>query len=166
MSIIGNLRSLSDDDLTILLEQPDNIAAYLYEDDSGFGPHGDIDIDKAWHGLHFLLCGSATRDDWPFAFLVNWGRPIGDEDVGYGPARGFFSGEVKQISEALNQLDHARLETRFDPETMAREEIYPMIWAPEEARESLEYLLGYFDSMRGFINATAEADGGLLVYLS
>ena len=45
--------------------------------DSGDGPEPapldpdrTIDIDKAWHGLHFLLTGTADEGDEPACFLV------------------------------------------------------------------------------------------------
>ncbi len=46
-----------------------------------------MDIDKAWHGLHFIFTGSDWSGGFPEGFLVTCGKAVGDVDVGYGPAR-------------------------------------------------------------------------------
>jgi hypothetical protein len=40
----------------------------------------EVDLDKAWHGLHFLFTDSAWEGDEPGCFLVRGGQEIGDED--------------------------------------------------------------------------------------
>jgi len=46
-----------------------------------------LDIDKAWHSIHFLLTGAA----WEADGLIFGGTEIGEDgdDWGYGPPRGF-----------------------------------------------------------------------------
>jgi hypothetical protein len=177
MSMIGNLRRLRDADLARLLTSPELIGDYLHgdppeleeaeEDAQGFGPYADIDIDKAWHGLHFLLTGDAWGGSFPWSFLIDGGTQVGDVDVGYGPARGFRSSEVKQIADALNSVDPAALAGRFDPEKMARAEVYPGIWDREEDEaENLQYLMNAFEAVRDFITGAAEVDEALLIHLN
>src|SRR5688500_6275073 len=36
------------------------------------------DLDKAWHGIHYLLTGTAWEGAEPLNFLVAGGRPVGD----------------------------------------------------------------------------------------
>ena len=55
-------------------------------------------LDKSWHGIHFLLTGSAEGVRPPVDFILMGGREIGDLDLGYGPARAFTSAETKQIA--------------------------------------------------------------------
>src|SRR5687767_14577361 len=45
------------------------------------------DLDKAWHGIHYLLTGTAAEGGKPLDFLVSGGREVGNVDIGYGPAR-------------------------------------------------------------------------------
>jgi hypothetical protein len=132
MSMIGNLARITDEQLQGLYQRPAAIHEMLYPDvqiakparqgffsrllgrkalgqkivSAGGLQNGDqIDLDKAWHTLHFLFTGSAWDGEFPHGFLVSCGRPVGDVDVGYGPARGFTSAEVAQISAYLGSLD-------------------------------------------------------------
>ncbi len=165
--MIGNLRRLSDDDLKKLLAKPARIADYLYEDDDGFGPYVDMDVDKAWSGLNFLLTGDVGPGAFPLGFLVAGGTSIGDEDVGYGPARGFSNAQVKQIAEALKGLDRNALMAKYDPAQMASKGVYPAIWKrQEDTVRNFESLLEHFDEMREFIKSAAGAGQAMVVYLS
>jgi len=168
MSMIGNLRRLSDSDLKRLFSSPQMIASYLYaEEPEGFGPHADIDIDKAWHGVHFLLTGDPEGGDFPLCFLVSGGTAIGEDDVGYGPARGFRSSEVKEIAAALNTLDRNMLAARFNWQKMARAKIYPDIWSRrDEEAGNREYLLDAFEAVRDFVTGAAEAGEAVIIYLN
>ena len=176
MSMIGNLRQLSDSDLKRLFSSPQMISSYLYTDEDeegeereepeGFGPYADIDIDKAWHGVHFLLTGDPEGGDFPLCFLVSGGTAIGEDDVGYGPARGFRSSEVKEIAAALKTLDRNMLAARFNWQKMARAKIYPDIWSRDEEAGNREYLLDAFEAVRDFVTGAAEAGEAVIVYLN
>src|SRR5688572_4637046 len=111
MSMIGNFLLVSDDELSKLLASPTLVHGLIdsaYEDRrSDF-----VDVDKAWHCLHFLLTGTAWEGDPPLNFIVAGGSEVGDEDVGYGPARGFSSPEVRAIADALDGIDHTVLARR------------------------------------------------------
>ena len=54
MSMIGNFRRVPDARLLALLEDPESVVDFLEE--QGFS---DLDVDKAWHGLHYLFTGTA-----------------------------------------------------------------------------------------------------------
>jgi len=128
-------------------------------------PFVDLDIDKAWHGIHFPLTGSAEPADLPGASSTQAGNEI-DEGCGYGPARGFTRSEVKQIAEMLAAADEATLRSRYDPHVMTRDEVYPSdIWErrpPED--DPLGYLIEYYIMLRKFIMDAAQADEALLAY--
>ncbi|HSJ03860.1 MAG TPA: YfbM family protein [Verrucomicrobium sp.] len=83
-----------------------------------------MDIDKAWHVLHFLFTGAAWEADFPEGFLATCGTPVGDVDVGYGPARSFSPKEVKQIASFLTGLREGELRGRMDFKKMTELEIY------------------------------------------
>jgi len=51
-------------------------------------PGHSVSLDKAWHGLHYLLCGALEPAPGPLGQAVFGGTEIG-EDPGYGPARYF-----------------------------------------------------------------------------
>ena len=131
-------------------------------------PEGDhMDLDKSWHGLHFLFTGSDWEGDFPQGFIVTGGEPVGDEDVGYGPARSFTPDEVEKIAAFLETQNEDELRKRLDPEKMTELEIYPGIWAQvTDMGEEWEYLAENFRSMKQFVREAAAKRMALLVYLN
>lgn len=166
MSMNGNFKALSDQELDALLADPSRVEQLLYA--SFFGGssngHDDLEIDKAWHGIHFLLTGTAWESSLPLGFIVAGGVEVGD-DLGYGPARALRSEDVLKIETALEPLKTEELRQRFDADRMTELEIYPFGWSQDPDGE-LEYLLEFYTEMRAFVRRTAERRHGLLVYLS
>ena len=127
----------------------------------------NVDLDKAWHGIHYLLTGTAWEGDKPLNFLVAGGRPVGDIDVGYGPARVLSAAETRAAHEALTQLSDEDLRGRFDPGDMTSKEIYPEIWdRPPEEDDTLSYVLEHVGTLREFLAQAVEQRQGLVVHLT
>jgi hypothetical protein len=120
------------------------------------------ELDKAWHGIHWLLTGSAGEAPLPLGFLLG-GRPVGDVDVGYGPARALAAAEVRAVQTALAARDDASLRSRFDPAALAAAGVYPDIW--DEGDEAWEYLAGNLASLRACVDRAAARGHGLLAWL-
>jgi hypothetical protein len=130
------------------------------------GEVSDTDLDKAWHGIHFLLTGSDWGGDPPLNFLVAGGTPVGDIDVGYGPARVFRSTEVAEIHKALGGLQEDDLRKRFQPDVMMKKDIYPTIWDRDpKDDDALGYLLEYFAVLKKFVSDAADKGLGIVVTL-
>lgn len=126
----------------------------------------ETDLDKAWHGIHYLLTGTAWEGTEPLNFILCGGTPVGDVDVGYGPARVFRSDDVKKIADALSGLDDSTLREQFDPEEMMSLEIYPEIWdrAPEDD-DTLGYCIEYVADLRRFLSDAARKSMGIALYV-
>jgi hypothetical protein len=126
----------------------------------------EIDIDKAWHGLHFLFTGTAWEGELPASFLLRGGEELGgDEEIGQGPPLAYRPEKVREIAAFLNGLSKSELEQRFDPAKMTKLEIYPeTIWTRD--KNSSEYLLASFDSLKDFVNTAMRNGEGLIVYLT
>jgi hypothetical protein len=131
------------------------------------GEGESTDLDKSWHGIHYLLTGTAWEGDEPLNFLVAGGRPVGDIDVGYGPARVLSSAETRVAHHALARLTEDDLRARFNPADMMKKEVYPEIWdrSPEED-DTLGYLLEYVETLKSFLAQAVERNQGLVVYLN
>ena len=129
---------------------------------------GDLgDLDKSWHGIHYLLTGKADESGTPLEFLVAGGTLVGDEDVGYGPPRVFTSAETRGIATALAAVGDDELRSRFAPDAMMRAEIYPEIWDRDaKDDDTLGYLMEYVAVLRGAITTVTSRGHGLLVVLS
>lgn len=131
------------------------------------GENRSIDLDKAWHGIHYLLTHSEWKADPPLNFITCGGRVVGNIEVGYGTARALTSTEIKQINETFKSIDHQYLKKRFNPQDMMKKKIYPEIWNRNaEDDDTLSYCIEYFDILKQFILETAENKMGLLVYLT
>lgn len=129
-----------------LLADPDGIEELLESDDD----ISSVDLDKAWHGLHWLL----VRSDAPLEEAVFGGEELG-EDLGYGPSRLLLPNRVKHVASGLASLEADQLRTRLDRGAMSRDEVYPMIWDEEDIFEN--YLAPAFAQLRDFYAAAAAA---------
>jgi len=189
MSMIGNFRTTSDADIDELLERPKRIELMLYGEyiteksrkkglfsflkkkethPDNWRPRdqGDeFDVDKAWHGIHYLLTGSAWEGSGPEAFIVVGGMEIGDVDVGYGPARAFKSKEVREIADKLRGIEKEALMKACDKKKFFKNEIYPEIW-DEKPESCFGYVLEYFEDLKRFVVKAAENGKALIVYIN
>lgn len=129
------------------------------------GPTTDCYLDKAWHGIHFLLTGTAWEGAPPLNFVVAGGVTLEEIDAGYGPPRLFTSAQVQAIAAALAPVDIATLRARFDPAAMARLDIYPQIWE-RDGIEALDYCLDYYAGLKEFVAAAAARGQGIVVSVS
>jgi hypothetical protein len=131
------------------------------------GEGGMADLDKAWHGIHYLLTGTDWGGEPPLDFIVAGGRDVGDEDVGYGTARVFTSAETRRIAASLDTLRDEELRSRFAPSDMMAKKIYPEIWDRDpEDDDTLGYLIEYVGTLRRTLASAASEGYGLLVLLS
>lgn len=119
-----------------------------------------LDIDKAWHGIHFLLTGEVSTATPPLGDAVMGGTPVG-EDEGYGPARLLSAEQVKAVAEALKPLTREIVAARFDAEAMANAQVYPSIW--DEGEGALDYLMMHYDELRAFYLRAAKRGDAVLV---
>lgn len=126
----------------------------------------ETDLDKAWHGIHFLLTGTAWEGVEPLNFILCGGTEVGNVDVGYGPARVFPSDDVKRIATALDDLDESTLREQFNPEEMMSLEIYPEIWDRDpQDDDTLGYCVEYIADLRRFIADAANNSMGITLYI-
>jgi Domain of unknown function (DUF1877) len=168
MGMIANFRRLPEADLLCLREDPDLMSDYLGEGQAAgeFGPFADMDVDKAWHAIHFLLTGSAWEGESPLNFIAAGGTEVGD-DLGYGPARCLDSGEVESLAAALRDIPTDVLLKRFDPQALSAADIYPDIWdRPAEEDDTQGYVAEYYEMLRAFILDAASEHQALLVSIS
>jgi hypothetical protein len=132
---------------------------------SSIGPAdvgAELDIEKAWHGVHFLLCGSAGEVPGPLGNAVLGGTQIGP-DLGYGPPRYLEPAEVMAIAAALAPLTEETLAARFDPAVFQQHEVYPGGWAADAERR--EWLCDAFSQLKAFYAASAEGGYAVLAYI-
>jgi len=162
MPMIGNLLPASDAEIERLLANPPDITRFLYGADAEQGER--VVLDKAWHAIHFVLTGSRLGGDEPLNFLVSEGTPIGEVDVGYGPARVLGSEQVRQLAAALAPIEPDHVAQRVDLRTLDEHSIYPGNW--RRNGYSVDYVVSNYRDMRELIVRTANEGRGLILYIN
>ncbi|BBH70295.1 hypothetical protein ACTI_69800 [Actinoplanes sp. OR16] len=160
MELIGH--RLSGAALQKLLDDPSAVESILYgdlDDDDAEMPEPELDLDKSWHAVHYLLTGTAwSLGDTPAGAAVLGGTEIG-EDGGYGPPRYLVPDEVQAIARALSALDERSLRSRFDPAALDAAEIYPEGWSSTD----IDSVLAHFRTLREFYRSAATNGEGVLL---
>ncbi|MBL9174585.1 MAG: YfbM family protein [Verrucomicrobiales bacterium] len=131
----------------------------------GREPGDEGDADKSWNAIHFLLTGSAQDAAFPAGFILVGGTTVGDEDVGYGPARLFAPAEVREIDAALSRINREVATRRFDGVAMDAADVYPQIWSRTD-EDVFEYAWENLRALQEFVRRTVELDHGLLLLLT
>lgn len=131
------------------------------------GEGNQIDLDKAWHGIHFLLADSAWEGKLPAATLMLGGRPIGDVDVGYGPARSLSPDEVRAFHDHVAAISADAFDARFDAQKMLDAKIYPEIWDRDLNGEpdGRPYVNGYFQILKDFLARAVQQGDGVILWV-
>jgi len=118
------------------------------------GMYTVLSLDKAWHGVHYVLSGTVEPTEALLSQAVLGGTEIGEDFAGYGPARFFTAAQVAELGRAL---DDPALEEqaagRYDPARMAALQVYPFGWEDHDNREWIFDALG---DLRGFYHEAAE----------
>ncbi|MCW7537951.1 YfbM family protein [Aquabacterium sp. A7-Y] len=163
--MIGCFAAVSEAKLTELRADPDAVADFLFTEAEDGGPAEALDIDKTWHGLHFLLTGESYGGEGPLAWAIMGGEPIG-EDVGYGPARYLEPQQVREVAAALAPITVQALNARYDPAAFEKADIYPTgIWR-SEGQGAFDYLAEWYEDLVAFYARAAERGDAVLLYVA
>lgn len=160
MGMIGYLKQISTESLEGIIAGNVNVVELIYSNES---ESNSLDIDKAWHAIHFLLNKSAWDGQHPFINVILGGIELGD-DLGYGPARYLTSEEVKEVALSLSNLSENELKNRFSPEKMKDLDIYPSIDWSEQG--DLEYVFSYYKEVKKYYIEASEKNSAMLLYIS
>jgi hypothetical protein len=164
MGMAAYFASVGRDTLDELKADPSQLVGFLFPDDVDAAPANTIDIDKAWHGIHFILCEIAKGGHASLAAAVLGGEQLG-EDLGYGPPRLLSPSEVQEIAAALDTVTPEAFEASFDPRAMSAAEIYPDIWE-RDGRSALEILVHFFPNLAAFYRGAANRGDGAILWLA
>jgi hypothetical protein len=164
MSIHCYFRLATADELDALATDPESIEAFLEVE----APERELHVGQAWHGVHYLLTGCDPLGDGPhgeppldFVAVESRGTPIGDIDLGYGPARAFSPSELAAIVRAMESIASDELTRRFE---RLRREILPPSWGREPQAHELAHIPEALDAARPFLAAGAARDLGLIIF--
>lgn len=170
MEMLCTLRSATEAQRQALLKAPERLQDFL-DDEEDFGASKganflELDIGETWHGLQYLMTGTAWEGEAPLDFLVRGGEDVGDIPSDEGTARVFQPAEVKKLAQALQGLSLDTLRRRFDTQKMQELDIYPGLWdEPPDDEDPLEELISYFAELRKFVSQVAQRGHALLVHI-
>lgn len=121
-----------------------------------------LDLDKAWHGIHFLLTGSPWETTPGAGESVLGGEPVGP-GLGYGPARLLDPDRVRAVAAGLRAVTAEDLRARYEPGALTEAAIYPQVW---DAEDFDAYLLPHFTGLREFYVAAAGQGQSVLLAIT
>jgi hypothetical protein len=139
-----------------------------YKEDSENNPDFDweededdeeLDLDKAWSGVHFLLTGTNGGGEGPASYLLT-GTPLVDMDE--IQVLSLSSQKVVEFDLYLQTISNDFLKKQYNPKRMMELEIYPSPWKDSE---DLEYLLEHFEELKEFVSKTVKKHKGLILSL-
>ena len=134
--------------------------------DPASGKREVLSLDKAWHGVHYLLAGTAEPGPELRSQAVLGGVELGDDPEGfsgYGPARYFRAARVRELSDELRRPEvDTEAAARFDPAKMSQLRIYPGWRAGEQDKD---WLLSAFQRLRDFYSSAAGQERAIVTCL-
>lgn len=123
-----------------------------------------VEVNKQWHGLHYLLTGTAAGISTPEGFLVSGGEEIGP-DGGYGAARLFSPREVDDIHSAIVDVSEEELWSRFNSDQMNADQVYPSLDWHEEPELTQKSYLATFRELKATVDQASRRGEYLIVTL-
>lgn len=187
MSMLFDLRQVSNEKLQSLLNDPSDIFFFLHGSEPYkppesffkrlFSPKTEtpsvrewhppekgmrMELDNSWHVLHFLLCGKPWEGPLPQATLMCGGTELGSIDVGYGPARILNDTEVEAFINYLNSLTKETYASGITFKELEENEIYGAYpeWSEDEANTLWEYV----EEMKIFFEKAKSENNGVILY--
>lgn len=162
MSMTAAFVVVSPEELQALLAEPDDVEEFFFERVDSQDEARALDIDKAWHGIHFLLTGQQSGGEPPHCLPVLGGAELGP-DLGYGPARYLQPAQVKQASDLLASTPVEALHSRYQPQALEDADIYPTSIWQDEGEEAFEYLAHWYELLRTFYAQASARGAGMLL---
>lgn len=157
------MRRCSADMIARLRAAPEAAGDFVVPEDYDALPAGElIDLDKAWHAIHFLLVGAPWDVTMPQGTLLA-GEELG-EDFGYGPPRLWSVADVKAFDAVLASKPDDFVEKSLDFAALETADIYPTIWDRKDP-EDIGYVADYFRILKKFVRETAAVGNGAIVAL-
>ena len=162
MGMRASFIAVDSEQIDRFMADPDALGDFVYGENQAPPQHA-MDVDKAWHAIHFVLNGSAEPGADDAAPVIFGGEPVGEE-MDYGPVRVLRPAEVRALSATLAGIGAEDIRARFSSDRLAAADIYPGVWT--EPEEDLDYVLHNYREMAHFYADAAQRGDGLLLYIA
>lgn len=163
--MIGNYYMADEETILKIREGTLSVGDLIYDENADEDRF--LEIDKAWHAIHFTLTGETDESDTNnfLSKLVFSGNPVSDEDVGYGSAMEITADEVKRIHLSIRDITKSDFHHEFNVQKMAKNDIYP-VTEDEDENEFFEYVWQYFELLNSFFARASQNANCILFYIN
>jgi hypothetical protein len=120
-----------------------------------------FDLGKSWGAVNFVFTGTGNEIPLPQGFITSGGSYVGNEDVGYGPARVLDSNEVGQVAAMLEALDVDSFRARVDAKRMRT--LHLSGAPPSDDLVLAQYLFNDYYRLREFMLERARLGEGVVI---
>ncbi|WP_217562965.1 YfbM family protein [Paenibacillus sp. GbtcB18] len=120
------------------------------------------EMDKLWDGLHYLLTrNSASQpiEDHPLSEAIVGVHVLDTEEF----VSAIGSDELPRILKALHSVDRTLLKQHFNPADFRSKQIYPDIWADDEAEERFTELITELNQLTHFYEQSLAQGHDILI---
>ncbi len=149
------LRRATSDDVARLEGDAEQLMPFLFEgEDEG---EATVDFDKAWHALHFMLCGDMGRTASPLSVMLSNDEGLKGTDAHFYGYWVVSPDEVRDFDGALSALPDRDIAARYDPGAFEAHNLYGADIFTDEGEEALPYVMRGLPTLRALMRATAEA---------
>lgn len=149
MGILGQYMAVNEETMQHLFETDKNELVDKIEELEEADNNEIYGVDKLWDGLHFLLTGvsaSEPIENNKLSEAVVGVHVFNSEDYVAGTAYE----ELKEIIKTMEQVDFERLKNTFEISEFKKADIYPNIWAKENAGSLFQELKTEFFNLLTF----------------
>ncbi len=122
-----------------------------------------LDIDKSWQGIHYLLCGSIDDGAPPLGYVV----PMLDEqNIEFEPFGAFYlhPAQVAEASQAISGLTEERAKELYAFDKMVEDAVYPIVEG-EDGAAFFDYIWTYLREIKQFYTQASAEGKGLIFYI-
>ena len=159
----GHFLRVSEDDLERLIALTEEITDFLYPDDrSGRAPGQEVDLDRAWSILDFLLTDRAGEGEGITSDVILGGIEF-TEDLGTGPARYYRPKDVHRAARELIAIEPEELWKRFDLEAVETANVYPRGWSGSSSER--DYVVEAFQRLKAFFVQAAKSGDAVIGWI-
>lgn len=160
MGMIGCYIRTSEENIFKLQQEEENLQEFIFGD---VNENNSINIDKAWHAIHFTLtgCPFGGDNDNIFSKLVLSGNIFMEIDEEL-PTMLITANDVKKLSEAMDNLQEQKFRERFNISEMLENSIYPVM-NDENEEEFFDYVWSNLIELKKFMKEAAN-EGQVMIF--
>jgi len=129
----------------------------------------NLDIDKSWQALYYVLCEDICDGEPPLGYVVPMDQ---DNYLEFGDIGAFYLTlpQLREAYQAIVAMTRDELLAKYNYNKMLEGDIYPLYGDGDvkdgEAEQFFDYLYSYFKNIRKFFAETISEGKGLVFCIS